>query len=139
MSACIDFAICRGVCSLQGWVWAHFWLPEVSIINRLLRALGIEKLVELHRCTCLCCISSAASAPLWLSVTCSAGCISPPFFARSGVLDVAASVVALLRRFFPEHIDALEPEQAFLEVGWGLLPPCMATVRLPPMMCCSLW
>lgn len=37
----------------------------------------------------------------------------------SGVLDVAASVVALLRRFFPEHIDALEPEQAFLEVGAG--------------------
>lgn len=34
---------------------------------------------------------------------------------HSGVLDVAASVVALLRRFFPEHIDALEPEQAFLE------------------------
>ena len=36
----------------------------------------------------------------------------------SGVLDVAASVVALLKRFFSEHIDALEPEQAFLEVGW---------------------
>lgn len=35
------------------------------------------------------------------------------------MLDVAASVVNLLKRFFPEHIDSLEPEQAFLEVGAG--------------------
>ena len=53
---------------------------------------------------------------------------TPP--SRSGVLDVAASVVALLRRFFPEHIDALEPEQAFLEVGWVLLSRFMPAVSL---------
>ncbi|KAL4457799.1 hypothetical protein ABPG75_012664 [Micractinium tetrahymenae] len=34
---------------------------------------------------------------------------------HSGVLDVAASVVQLLRRFFADHIDDLKPEQAFLE------------------------
>lgn len=36
---------------------------------------------------------------------------------RSGVLDVAAAVVQLLRRYFAEHIDELKPELAFLEVG----------------------
>lgn len=41
----------------------------------------------------------------------------PPCPCRSGVLDVAASVVSLLRRFFADHIDDLKPEQAFLEVG----------------------
>lgn len=46
-------------------------------------------------------------------------CVPPP--ARSGVLDVAAAVVGLLKRFFAEHIDALEPEQAFLEVRGGAL------------------
>jgi hypothetical protein len=35
----------------------------------------------------------------------------------SGVLDVAAAIVQLLRRFFAEQIDDLKPEQAFLEVG----------------------
>jgi hypothetical protein len=31
------------------------------------------------------------------------------------VLDVAASVVGLLKRFFADHIDSLRPEEAFLE------------------------
>ncbi|KAL4858033.1 TPR and ankyrin repeat-containing protein 1 [Chlorella vulgaris] len=34
---------------------------------------------------------------------------------HSGVLDVAAAIVQLLRRFFAEQIDDLKPEQAFLE------------------------
>ncbi|EFN58513.1 hypothetical protein CHLNCDRAFT_140575 [Chlorella variabilis] len=42
---------------------------------------------------------------------------------HSGVLDVAASVVQLLRRFFSEQIDDLKPEQAFLEArSWDSTP-----------------
>jgi hypothetical protein len=35
---------------------------------------------------------------------------------HSGVLECASAVVDALRRFFPQHIDALERERAFFKV-----------------------
>ena len=33
---------------------------------------------------------------------------------HSGILDVASSVVDVIKRFFPQHIDPLKRERAFL-------------------------
>ncbi len=45
-------------------------------------------------------------------------CLLPllPVLVRSGVLDVAAAIVQLLRRFFAEQIDDLKPEQYWKEI-----------------------
>ena len=50
-------------------------------------------------------------------------CLSSPtcflkvnYRTHSGILDVASSVVDVLKRFFPQHIDPLKRERAFLPV-----------------------
>jgi hypothetical protein len=41
------------------------------------------------------------------------------FRTHSGIIDVAAAIVDVLRRYFPQHLDRLAREKAFFQVGFS--------------------
>jgi hypothetical protein len=55
---------------------------------------------------------------------------------HSGILEVASSVVDALRRFFPQHIDALERERAFFQ---GPKPLLLSTVTTDDLAILLSW
>lgn len=60
---------------------------------------------------------------------------------HSGILEVASSVVDALRRFFPQHIDALERERAFFKVrrrrtGQASVQGAPGLAGMPPESIC---